>query len=883
MKYRLLICASFLCLSIGAIIAQQSSNSTTNINNGWTFIKGSEKTEEVVNLPHTWNVLDSFDEEPGFFRGKGIYSKTIELNQVIGKRFFLYFEGAATVAKVYCNDQFCGDHIGAYGSFAIDISDAAKNGGNVIRVEVDNSYHEEIAPLSADFTFMGGINRNVNLIETGAVHFERLDHGSNGVTFIMPEVSEKLAEVKITSKISNTLSKRKNLIVTHRLIDAQGNVVKTIDDRLKASEKKYQIEQNITVENPALWSPETPYLYKLVSEIINPKTDVVYDRVINNVGFRWYEYTAEVGLKLNGKNIKLKGINKFSDYAGLGTAVPDEYHWHDLKLIKEAGFNSIRLGHFQRSPVVLDACDKLGFIVTCEVPLIDEITLTEEFSSNMINMLYDLVRRDINHPSIWGWGLSNEILLRMPKHLSKDEKNDYRTYLRNLLLQMDSIVKKEDPYRPTMSVMHLFYALYKRAKIHNIGDIAAINLYPGWYSGTPDQMEGIARTTYEKNTAKPFLITEYGAGADPRLRSDDPHPFDFSLEYQVDVHKQWYKTIRDNDFITGSYVWLLSDFGSEKRGDSEPKINSKGLVSFDRIPKDAYYYYQAALSEKPIVAIASKNWSYGSGIEDAELNEVCSRKFEVFSNLNEVELFINGETLGKCKVENNTATWKAPFRNGKNSICAIGLTKEGKQIADSHEVDFNIVPGNLTAANGKNIEIRVNAGSNCYFWDKDEKAVWLPNQEYFENGFGFVGGQNLITKLGRPGRIGTNYNILGTNKDPLFQTQHVSPQAFKADVPAGIYAISIGLSDLFKKATEKLAYELAGEDSEKASLEDVENRFNIIINGKLVFENINPREMAGETSALELSTQIYTNGGIEILFEQQQGISFVNTIKIIKQ
>jgi len=875
------IFTSLLMLMMVLNISQAIGQLKMSINEKWTFRKESDKIIQDVNLPHTWNKEDAFDEEPGFFRGKGVYTKKLEFDSVKERKFFLYFEGAATIAKVFCNDQYCGEHIGSYGSFAVDISKAAKTGVNEIRVEVDNSYHEQVAPLSADFTFMGGLYRNVYLIETGAIYFDRLDHGSNGIKILTPKVSEESGELQIIASISNELGKRRNIRVVHRLFDHEGNLQQSISDRPGTAEKEC-LEHKTELENPALWSPETPYLYQLVSEITHVKTGEVYDRVVNNIGFRWYDYSAEEGMKLNGKYIKLKGINKFHDHAGLGIAIPDEYHWNDLKLIKEAGFNSIRLGHFQRSPVVLDACDKLGFIVTCEVPLIDEITLSEEFSSNIINMLYDLVRRDINHPSVWGWGLSNEILLRMPKKLSKEEKNAYRTYLRDLLIQMDSIVKEEDPYRPSMSVMHLFYALYKRAKIHNVGDVAAINLYPGWYSGTPDQMEGIARATYEKNPDKPFLITEYGAGADPRLRSDKPHPFDFSLEYQLDMHKQWYKTISENDFIAGSFVWLLSDFNSEKRGDSEPRINSKGLVSFDRIPKDVYYYYKAALSEQDVVAIGCKNWPNRSGIEDVESNNICTQKIEVFSNLNEVELLINGESLGNRKVKNNSVLWDVPFREGKNLISAMAVNNDGKRIVDCHEVDFNLVPRNLKTAGGK-LEIRVNAGSNCYFHDKEEKAVWLPNQEYCENGFGFVGGENLITKLGRPNRIGTNYDILDTEKDPLYQTQRISPSAFKADVPEGEYEITIGLADLFKENQKKLAYELGGEKAEEGKLTNIKNSFTIKVNGELLFSNICPRKQAGETTALDLNATIYTNGGIAIEFETEQGINYINTIKIIKQ
>jgi len=884
MKYRLSVLAGLLVFSIGFTLAQSEGRKTIRINQGWSFMKEADKNEKTINLPHTWNNEDAMDEEPGFFRGIGIYKKTLVVNHTKGRRFFLYFEGTATIAKVYCNDILSGEHIGSYGSFAIDITSAVSKGANMIKVEVDNSYHENVPPLSADFTFMGGLYRNVFLVETGAIHFDIENHGANGVTVFTPSVTKELAKLNIEERLLNHTGKKKSVRVIHKLINSQSRLVGEITAKQRLDNQGGVIHKGceLQVENPELWSPNKPSLYRLVSELQDTKTGEIYDRVVNTVGFRWFDYSAEKGLSLNGESIKLKGVNRTQDHAEVGIALPDEYHLNDLKMIKEAGFNSIRLGHYQQSPIVLEACNRLGFIVTCEVPLIDEITLSDEFSDNILNMLLDLVRRDVNHPSIMGWGLSNEILLRMPKG-SKEEKNAYRSYLKNLVTNMDSLVKKEDPYRPSMSVMHMLYAMYKRAKIHDIGDIAAINLYPGWYSGTPEQMEGIARTMYDKAPDKPFFITEYGAGADPRLRSDNPQPFDFSLEYQLAMHKHWYNTISSNDFIAGSFVWVYSDFASEKRGDSEPKINSKGLVSFDRMPKDVYYYYQAVLNEKAIINIGIKNWKYLSGIESNQSKGVCFRNVEIYSNLPEVELILNGQSQGFRQLDSNTAIWELPFRKGVNTITVLGKTKDGKVITDHHQIHFNLIPNNLKDSNEESIEIRVNAGSNCYYLDKEEKAVWLPGKSYTENGFGFIGGEHLITSQGRKNRIGTNYDIIGTDDDPLYQTQHISPEAFRADVPVGLYEISIGLADLYKKDSKKLAYELGGEDKEKASLPDVENVFSIRINGELIFKNINPRELAGEVTCLELSTKIYTDKGIIIQFDQQEGISYVNSIKIIKQ
>jgi len=884
MKYRLSVLAVLLILSVGFTWAQQDGRKTIKINQKWSFKKETEKTEQTINLPHTWNNLDALDEEPGFFRGLGIYNKTLHINNTEDRCFFLYFEGAATIAKVYCNDVLSGNHIGSYGSFAVDITSAVSKGANTIRVEVDNSYHENVPPLSADFTFMGGLYRNVFLVETGEIHFDMENHGANGVSIFMPTVTKGLAKLNIEERLFNHADKKKSVRVSHKLINSQskqlGEVVakQRWDNRDRVLQNGYELQ----VENPELWSPNEPSLYRLVSELKDTKTGEVYDRVVNTVGFRWFDYSAENGLSLNGEPIKLKGVNRTQDHSEVGIALPDEYHLNDLKMIKEAGFNSIRLGHYQQSPVVLEACNRLGFIVTCEVPLIDEITLSDEFSDNILNMLLDLVRRDVNHPSIMAWGLSNEILLRMPKG-SKEEKNAYRDYLKNLLTNMDSLVEKEDPYRPSMSVMHLLYAMYKRAKIHNIGDIAAINLYPGWYSGTPDQMEKIARTMYDKAPEKPFFITEYGAGGDPRLRSDKPQPFDFSLEYQLAMHKHWYNTISTNDFMSGSFAWVFSDFASEKRGDSEPKINSKGLVSFDRIPKDVYYYYQAVLNEKPIVNIGIKNWRFHTGIEDVTNKSVCHKNVEIYSNLPQVEIIFNGQSQGLYPVESHTVSCQLAFINGVNTITALGKTKDGRIVTDRHQINFNLIPNNLKESHDHPIEIRVNAGSNCYFLDKEEKAVWLPGKTYSENGFGFIGGEHLITNQGRKNRIGTNYDIIGTDDDPLYQTQHISPDVFRADVPEGLYDVSIGLADLYKKGAKKLAYELAGEDKEQATLSLANNEFSLYINGELIFEDVNPRKQVGETTSLELTSQIYTTGGIEINFKTAQGISYVNTIKIIKK
>ena len=313
-------------------------------------------------------------------------------------------------------------------------------------------------------------------------------------------------------------------------------------------------------------------------------------------------------------------------------------------------------------------------------------------------------------------------------------------------------------------------------------------------------------------------------------------------------------------------------------GDTNPFINNKGIVSYGRIPKDAFYFYQAALLQKPIINIGMKNWNYHCGIES--IPGYCPKRIEVFTNTNEAELFINGSSLGRKKVNDYSVVWEVPFQKGKNQIEVSGITSTGEIVKDFHVLDFNLIPSDLHQMKVGDV-IRINAGSSLYFLDEDEKAVWMPDRDYSKGGFGFIGGKFLINQNDRVDyREGIAENIKETTKDPLYQTQRIGAEAFKADVPLGQYEITFCLADLSVKP-KSLVYELGKSDDTNKAIISGNNEFDISINGQKIKENLNPKKIKGELTAYEFSTIIYTEKELNINFAPiNGGIVGINGLKI---
>jgi beta-galactosidase len=817
------------------------------INDNWRFsaADGSEKRElddkkwETINLPHTWNAGDAFDDAPGYRRGAGWYRRSLSLaSNLKNKRIFLRFEGANQVAEVYVNERFAGRHAGGYTAFSFEITDFVKfDEANLVAVKVDNSFNQDIPPLTADFNFYGGIYRDVWLTATGDVHFKVTDFASPGVRISTPQISAASGSVNIRGTIENSSAAARKIEVITSVVDAEGReIASTVSNvEIKAASETDFAQTTKPISNPKLWSPDSPYLYAVKTTIReNGKT---LDDVSNPLGFRWFNFDAEKGFFLNGKPLKLRGTNRHQDYAGMGNAVPDSTHVRDMELIKDAGYNFVRLAHYPQDSSVLQAADRLGLMIWEEIPLVNYITISPAFNENSAVMLREMIRQHRNHPSVIMWGYMNEIYLRVPK---ENEANIRRATVA-LARELDKIAHAEDATRPTAIAFH-GSEIYNTEGLGDIPNIVGWNLYSGWYSRSFEDFGKFIDDQHRRFPKRPLIISEYGANSDLRLHSANPRRFDSTTEYQRMFHESYLAQINARPFIAGSALWNEFDFGSETRGENMPSVNNKGMFTFDRQPKDVHYFYKANFSNEPVLHIAARDWRRRAG------KNLSPHQIDVYSNLAEVELFHNGVSLGKKKPDDlHKASWDAVLRDGKNSFVARGV-KDKLILTDSVNVDYQLV-----TVNSK--EIAVNVGSNAQFIDESQ-TIWLADQPYQTGGWGFVG-NNAPAVYGSQ----NDKNVLNTPDDPLFQTMQEGLTGYRFDVPAGDYEVELRFAETkFEQAGQRV--------------------FDVKINGQTLLEKLDLVKEIGWQYALTKRFQVTATSGIVIDFAPIQGKPILSGVRI---
>ncbi|WP_396600616.1 glycoside hydrolase family 2 TIM barrel-domain containing protein [Algibacter sp. R77976] len=849
---------------VGLVYAQQVRHIET-INDAWKFHKGniqnpfSSETDiswEQVTIPHSWNTQDILDDEDGYYRGEGWYKKTLTIPQIYeNQQVFLLFEAANQVTSLYVNGKAIGeDHIGGYTTFARDITSALKAGNNEITIKVDNAHNDEIVPQAADFSFYGGIYRDIHLIITKSVHFEVANLGANAIFVRTPEVSEALAKTTVQSKVVRP--RKGTFYVKQSLFDAKNNLVKTVKSK---SFQGKDVFSEFSISNPNLWSPENPYLYKLVSEIVDKKGNVL-DKVENPVGFRWFSFDAKKGFFINGKQTKLIGTCRHQDFYGKANAVSDEIHRNDMKLLKEMGSNFLRIAHYPQDPAILEMCNKLGLVATLEIPFVDKAAANETGKQNSINMLKEAIRYNYNNPAIVAWNLGNETTMKAPDKLG----DDYVKHFVSTHKALAKTIKEEDKTRNSYSVFFREPAYQDKLGIR-FTEIVGYNKYYGWYieelEDIDKNLRDLVKRSLELDPDKPFILSEYGGGADPRLRTYNPTRFDFSVDYQFLLHKAYMKAILEIPEIVGANVWNYADFQVEHRKDAVPHINNKGLVSASRNKKDAYYLYQALLKKTPFLAIASKGWNKRSGIEDREGTNAATQPITVVGNSNDVELLINGKSLGKQKFDFSTTTFNVPFQQGRNLIEVISK-KDGITLKDFAIIEFTLQPKNLKSETNPFKEIAVNVGSYCYFIETDNvDYLWVPDKAYEKGSFGYVGGDYLRFKSKRRNNIGTNVSVKGTDNDPIYQTQLIGLEAYKFDVPNGTYELSLLMAELKTKD---------------------DNVMDIMVNGKTLWKEINIKQEYGDNRGVtkRFLITVENDKGVTIDFNAKKGKTRLSGIKL---
>jgi beta-galactosidase len=860
------------------------------LNDNWQFIKDSTVDPlkgpvsgwQTVNLPHTWNIADVMDDQPGYYRGIGWYKKIVDIPaQVKGRQYFIYFEGANQQTTVFVNGKKAGSHIGGYTAFCIAITPLLDpSGKNELLVKVDNSYNENIAPLSADFTFYGGIYRQVSLIATSDIHFSLMDNASKAVYISTPQVSAIKASISIRTNFINESPVKRKLRISTIIGDRQHikrtevNTFVTVD-----ANESNDITQDIAAFNaPHLWSPEDPYLYTATTTITDASTGELLDEVNNSIGFRWFKFDAGKGFFLNGKSYKLIGTSRHQDYKDMGNAVPKKLAIDDIALIKNTGANFFRVAHYPQDPAVMEACDRLGLLSSVEIPLVNEITESTAFYNNCMHMQVEMIRQNYNHPSVIIWCYMNEILLRPHFSSDKERQKIYFAAITKLAVSLDSITRKEDPYRYTMIANHADFNKYSDNQLTSLAMITGWNLYSGWYSGTPEDFPAFLDRHHEKLPQQPFMITEYGADADNRIRSLAPLRFDKSVEYTTKFHQFYITEIMKRPFVAGAVVWNLADFNSETRTETMPHINNKGLLTWDRIPKDPYYLYQAVFSKKPFVKITAAGWRTRGGVADST-GEYCYQPLQAASNLNALQLKMNGKTFAAAKVEHGLASWQLPFINGVNNIVVWGI-KGNRVYRDTLSINFLLEPYVFTNSKTAFKQMNILLGATRYFIDSAQQ-LWIPCQAYRTGSWGCIGGRAFIIENNNRLPYGTDRNILGTVDDPVYQTQQAGIKAFCFDVPEGNYEISLYFAELQGGLVKYPPYNLSDTARDENTVKRI---FNVYINNEPFLQNFNMAKEYGITKAIIKKTTIAVtkNNGITIAFKAIEGEPVLNALQLKK-
>ncbi len=591
-----------------------------NFNVKWAFTKNATEVPATmpekwdwVTLPHSWNAIDGQDGGADYYRGTAYYAKELKkFDLPEADRYYMEFRGANSSADLYINGKKIASHDGGYSTWRADITDALEM-DNLIVVAVDNAENDRVYPQMADFTFYGGLYRDVNIIAVNNSHFDLDYYGGPGL-MVTPEVKGEDADVAVEVFLTNPADGQE---LVYKIYDYEENVIAEVKQAVADTKAV------ITIPKVHLWhGRKDPYLYR--AEVALVKGDDVIDCVSAPFGCRTFKIDPENGFILNGEEYPLRGVSRHQDRWGLGNALLPEHHREDMEYIYEMGATTIRLAHYQHDQFFYDLCDEMGMVIWAEIPYISKHMPGGR--ENTISQMKELIVQNYNHPSIVVWGLSNEISMAGSDADLIDNHN-----------VLNDMVHKMDPTRLTT------IACVSMCDIHDpyvqIPDVVSYNHYFGWYGGDTS-MNGPWFDNFHKTFPNiPIGVSEYGCEA-LNWHTSKPTQGDYTEEYQAYYHEELIKQLFTRKYLWATHVWNMFDFGADARNEGgENGQNHKGLMTFDRkYKKDSFYAYKAWLSDDPFVHICGKR--YVDRVEDVT-------KVTVYSNLPEVELFVNGKSLGK--------------------------------------------------------------------------------------------------------------------------------------------------------------------------------------------------------------------------------------------
>ena len=625
-----------------------------NLNTKWAFTKDATEVPQVmpekwywVTLPHSWNDIDGQDGGADYYRGTCYYAKELEkIDLPEADQYYLEFRGANASADVYVNGQKLAHHDGGYSTWRVNITEALSD-KNLIVVAVENGVNDRVYPQNADFTFYGGLYRDVNIIAVKDSHFDLDYYGAPGIK-VTPEIKGADANVEVEVFLTNAKAGQK---LSYTIKESDGTIV--AKSEVDATETKI----NVDIAGVHLWNgKKDPYLYTAEVELV--ENGEVLDNISTRFGCRTFKIDPERGFILNGEDYPLRGVSRHQDRWGYGNALLPEHHREDIELICELGATTIRLAHYQHDQYFYDLCDEKGLVIWAEIPYISSHMPTGR--ENTISQMKELVTQNYNHPSIVVWGLSNEITMTGSSSPDMIENHNI----------LNDMVHKMDKTRLTT------IAVVSMCDIHDpyiqIPDAVSYNHYFGWYGGDTS-MNGPWFDNFHKEFPNiPIGVSEYGCEA-LNWHTSNPQQGDYTEEYQAYYHEELIKQLYTRPYLWATHVWNMFDFGADARNEGgENGQNHKGLVTFDRkYKKDSFYAYKAWLSDDPFVHICGKR--YVDRVED-------TTKVTVYSNLPEVELFVNGKSLGKKTAEDHFFYFEVPNVGESTLVAVAGECKDESHI-----------------------------------------------------------------------------------------------------------------------------------------------------------------------------------------------------------
>lgn len=643
----------------------------TDLNPEWKFLKmdvtGAEASafddaawSKLEHLPHTWNAMDGQDgPATPYYRGVGWYRKHYDVPATLqGQRLYLQFDGANILTDVWVNGKKAGAHAGGYAAFRFDVTDLVAYGAdNVIAVKVNNAAGADanhvliagsptvnVPPLSADYTFFGGLYRSVHLLSTPPIAISPMDFASSGVYVKQSNVSATNADLAITVKLSNATAAAATVSLAATVLDA-ANAPVTGAAAMQAVPATGKADGALSVKlaNPHLWNGlADPYLYSVRVDVL--ANGVVSDSVTVPLGVRTVALSATTGFSLNGKYLDLHGVNKHQDHKDKGWAIADSDTDADFAIIKEMGATTVRLAHYQHAQHTYDVCDRAGIVVWAETPVINRINDTPEFAASAEQQLIELIRQNYNHPSIAFWSVGNETLLRTGPSPN------------TLIGHLADVAAMEDT---TRLPAYAADASNTNSPVNFHGTAHGFNEYQGWYGGKVADFASWADANHSAHPTAAIGLTEYGAGGSIAQHAANPASADNGADHTPAVHTEEYQSYYHEGYIAafatrpylwGKFIWAGFDFASDSRSEGMSLgLNDKGLVTFDRqTKKDAFYLYKANWSTEPFVYVTSRRFT---------TLPKSSKSIRVYSNAAMVDVKLNGTSLGAKSAANHIFVW----------------------------------------------------------------------------------------------------------------------------------------------------------------------------------------------------------------------------------